>query len=55
MALSRVVQTSLAGLSPLGAWSLLVVCGMFVVVTGGAAYLPARRAAHLDPMVTLRE
>ncbi len=55
MALSRVVQTSLAGLSPLGAWSLLVVCGMFVVVAGGAAYLPARRAAHLDPMVTLRE
>jgi ABC-type antimicrobial peptide transport system permease subunit len=51
---SRLLQTLLYGVRPHDPWTLGAVT--VVLVTGGltAAYLPARRAARVDPMQALR-
>jgi predicted permease len=51
---SRVLQTLLYGVRPHDPWTLGAVT--VVLVSGGltAAYLPARRAARVDPMQALR-
>jgi putative ABC transport system permease protein len=53
--LGRVLSTMLFGVSAHDAGTLLVVSGLLIVVALFACYLPARRAARLDPAATLSD
>ena len=54
IALGRVIATQLWGVSPYDRWTLVSV-PMLLLITGMAAcWLPARRAARVDPIVALR-
>jgi putative ABC transport system permease protein len=52
---TKAVATLLFGLKPTNARTLLTAAGMLALVALAASYLPARRAANLDPTVALRE
>ncbi len=52
---SRLVETMLYGIRPNDAGNLILAVVVFLVVAGTAAYLPARRASHLEPLRALRE
>jgi predicted lysophospholipase L1 biosynthesis ABC-type transport system permease subunit len=54
LALSRLVQSQLFGLTPYDPSTLAVVTALLVLVTLGSGYLPARRATRVDPMSALR-
>jgi hypothetical protein len=54
-ALSRSLQGLLFGLAPLDPAMFLAVPATFVAVATLAAYVPARRAASVDPAITLRD
>ena len=54
VALSRYLSTLLFGLTPLDPITYLFVTIGFAGVAILAAYLPARRAMHVDPSVALR-
>lgn len=54
LALGRVMQSLLYGISGVDASSMAVVVVLQIVVALGACWLPARRAARLDPTETLR-
>jgi putative ABC transport system permease protein len=51
----RVADKMLYGLSPQDPWSFTLSAAMLAAVAAVASYLPARRAARLDPMTALRE
>jgi len=51
---SRVLRTVLLGLSSADPHSLVAVLPMLAIAAGLASFLPARRAAKVDPMVALR-
>jgi predicted lysophospholipase L1 biosynthesis ABC-type transport system permease subunit len=51
---NRLIASMLFGLKPGDPVALAVAAGAIVAVAGMAAYLPARRAARVDPMVALR-
>jgi putative ABC transport system permease protein len=51
---SHLLRSLLFGLSTLDPISFLGVASLFLAISLVAAYLPARRAAHIDPMVALR-
>jgi len=51
---SRAVGTLLYGLQPVDVSVMVIVAGLFVGAAVAAAFLPARRAALLDPMEALR-
>jgi putative ABC transport system permease protein len=51
---SRYVEALLFGVTPLDALTFAAVAVSFVVVASLAAYLPARRAARVDPLIALR-
>lgn len=53
-AASRVVTSQLFGVAPQDPLTLVLAIGILVAVALSAAYLPARRASKLDPMVALR-
>ena len=53
-ALSRVLTDFLFQVEPSDPATFAVVSGLFAVVALGAAYLPARRAARVDPLTALR-
>ncbi len=53
VASSGIVSTLLFGLPPRDVRSMLFAVGMMVTVSALASYLPARRAARVDPMVAL--
>jgi predicted permease len=53
-ALGRVMAASLFGLVSLEIWPLAVMVGLIGVTAVAAGYLPARRAADLDPTEALR-
>ena len=53
LAASRLVTTLLFGVEPTDAVSVGAAMMLMVAVSGIAAYLPARRAARVDPMVAL--
>lgn len=52
--LTRLLQSSLAGISAHDPLSFMVVSGVLLLVGMLACYLPARSAMHLDPVEALR-
>jgi predicted permease len=54
IAAGRLVATVLFGLSATDAWTMAGAIGLMVIVSLAAGYLPARRAARVDPMTALR-
>ncbi len=54
VAIARVLQSQLFGISPADPISLGGVALVLLVTSGLACYLPARRAARLDPTIALR-
>jgi ABC-type antimicrobial peptide transport system permease subunit len=54
LGLGRAAQALLFGLSPSDPRALLAAAGVLAIVVVAAGYLPARRAARIDPVVALR-
>ena len=54
VALGRVIGSLLFGVRPVDPFTLGAVIGLLTVVAGFAAWLPARRAARVDPLIALR-
>jgi ABC-type antimicrobial peptide transport system permease subunit len=53
-ALSHLLSALLFGLNPLDPLAFLGVSLLLSAITAVAAYIPARRATKVDPMVALR-
>ena len=54
LATSRLLQKMLFGLSPHDVTTMLIAVGVLTTVGLIAAFLPARKATRVDPMVALR-
>ena len=54
-AATRVMKSMLVGVKPADPTTFLVMALAFAIVAGAASWLPARRAARLDPTVALRD
>jgi ABC-type antimicrobial peptide transport system permease subunit len=52
---ARYVKSMLYGVAPTDPWTIAMAAVIMVAVTTVAGYLPARRAAGIDPMVALRQ
>jgi ABC-type antimicrobial peptide transport system permease subunit len=52
--LSRVIRQYVFGISPIDPASIAVACALLIAAAGIAAYVPARRAAAIDPLTALR-
>jgi putative ABC transport system permease protein len=55
LAATRVLQQMLFGLAPRDATTMFLAAGVLSAVALLAGYIPARRAARVDPMTTLRQ
>jgi predicted permease len=54
LALTRVVESFLFGVTATDPLTFAAAAALLLIVTAVAAYLPARRAANVDPMTALR-
>ncbi len=54
LALGRYVRTMLFEISPADPAALGAACAFMLLVASGAAFIPARRAASVDPVVALK-
>ena len=54
-AVTRVMSTMLVGVSPTDPLTFAAIAAFFLGVTALACWIPARRAARLDPVAALRE
>ena len=52
--LTRLMSSLLYGVSPTDPWTYAAVCLLLLLVAILAAYLPARRASRVDPVIALR-
>ena len=50
----RLIKSVLYGVSPLDGWTLAGAAGVLAIVSVVAAFLPARRAAAIDPVDAIR-
>jgi ABC-type antimicrobial peptide transport system permease subunit len=50
----RLVASFLTAVGPADPWALTAAAAILLITTAVAGYLPARRAARVDPMVALR-
>jgi putative ABC transport system permease protein len=55
MALAQTLRSLLFGIGPLDPLALGAVVLVLLVTAALACYLPARRAAKLDPLIALRQ
>jgi predicted permease len=55
LTLTRLMSTMLVGIKPTDPATFVTMTALFFAISVLACYLPARRAAGLDPMTTLRE
>ena len=55
LALTRLIQSYLFGIRPNDPATFAMAAAAFAIVAALACYIPARRAACVDPMTTLRE
>jgi len=55
LVLTRVMTSMLVGVRPTDPATFASMVGLFLVIAGVACWLPARRAAALDPTSALRE
>ena len=55
IAATRALRTMLFAFSPANYGLLLAAATLLLLIAAGAGYLPARRAARLDPMHALRQ
>jgi hypothetical protein len=55
VAASRLIDSRLYGVSPQDPITLAGATGLLLAVALGAAFLPARRGARMDPMAALRQ
>jgi macrolide transport system ATP-binding/permease protein len=53
-ALSRLVESLLFGVKPIDPPTIVIAIGTLLVAAGTAAYIPARRASRIEPIVALR-
>ena len=53
-AATRLLQSLLAGVSPHDPWAFLAVSMVLIAAAFAANFIPARRAARIDPMHALR-
>ena len=51
---ASLIRGLLYGVAPFDPYSVVAVIFLLLVCSGSACYLPARRAARLDPMAALR-
>ena len=51
---TRLISSMIFGVSPYDALTFIIVAAVLLLVALAACYIPARRAAHVDPMVALR-
>jgi ABC-type antimicrobial peptide transport system permease subunit len=54
-AATRLLKSQLYQVSPMDATTYVSVVGVMLLVALAAAYLPARRATRVDPMIALRQ
>ena len=54
IALTRIMSSLLYGVSPTDALTFIVISALLAAVALLASYIPARRAAKVDPLVALR-
>jgi ABC-type antimicrobial peptide transport system permease subunit len=54
LALMRFMSSLLFGIGPLNATTYVAVLAIFLTAGGLASYMPARRAAAVDPVETLK-
>ena len=54
LALTSTIESFLFGVSPMDPATVAAVAGLLLVVTALASFVPARRAASVDPALTLR-
>jgi ABC-type antimicrobial peptide transport system permease subunit len=55
LGLTRAMTTMLVGVKPTDPLTFTAMAGLFFVVAAVASWIPARRAARLDPANALRE
>ena len=53
-AAARIARAQLYGIGPADPWSIALGAGILFLVAVTAGFLPARKAARLDPLVALR-
>jgi predicted permease len=54
LACARLIESKLFGLKPADPLTLAIALGVMIAVAVASGYLPARRAAKVDPLVALR-